>query len=261
MTTTLALFGEHIDQSYSPTFHQHFAKQFDIEIDYQKITVTQETFTDAWKTFVKNGGKGANVTMPCKNQAFQLCTSTTEHAKQAESVNTIRIDDGGFWFGDSTDGVGFIEDLVFYHQQELHAKKILILGAGGAASSILYSILEQKPHSVLVANRTLARAETLAKRYAKISICDFMHIPTDKFDVVINAAADLPLAALRVIFAPKAIAYDLRYTPQALDFLQWSSLHGAEKTFDGYGMLLEQAAAAFSVWFNEKPTTNALRKF
>ena len=259
MITTLAHFGEHIQQSYSPIFHQHFAQQFGIEIDYQKITVTNETFTSAWKRFVQNGGKGANVTMPCKNQAYHLCTTISTRAQKAESVNTIRIDSEGEWFGDSTDGVGFIQDLVNYYRHELTVKKVLILGAGGAASGILYSILEQNPHSIMVANRTLSRAELLAERYPQINICNFENIPLTPFDVVINASADLPLPILRILFAPKAVAYDLRYTPIAQDFLEWTRQQGAESSYDGYGMLLEQAAAAFEVWFGQRPSTAQLR--
>jgi shikimate dehydrogenase len=260
MITNLALFGEHIEQSYSPVFHQHFAKQFGIEINYQKITVTNETFENAWRAFVKNGGKGANVTMPCKNQAYQLCTTTSECAQKSESVNTIRVGGESLWYGDSTDGIGFIRDLVNYYHQSLTGKKILILGAGGAASGILYSILEQKPHSIIVANRTLARAEQLAARYSPINVCNFEHIPPISFDVVINTSAELPLSALRILFASKAVAYDLRYTPAAQDFLEWARQHGAENLYDGYGMLLEQAAAAFEVWFNKRPATLELRR-
>jgi shikimate dehydrogenase len=253
------LFGEHITQSYSPQFHQHFAQQFHIDLVYTKTTVTAQNFIPAWREFVAAGGQGANVTMPCKHLAYKICTLHSAIAKLTRSVNTIRVESETEWYGDSTDGVGLIRDIVNYYGHPLKDQRILLLGAGGAAAGILPSLLHEQTAEIVIANRTLANAQVLAEQYSKVSACDFKNIPAQSFDYVINAAADLPLDILNINLNTDAVAYDLRYTANAQSFLQWTKDRGARYTYDGYGMLIEQAAAAFNVWFGVQPSTDALR--
>lgn len=252
-----ALFGEHIAQSPSPQIHQHFAQQFKINLVYRKIIVTVESFAAAWREFITAGGQGANVTMPCKRLAYKMCTTHSAIATLSQSVNTILVQSATQWYGDSTDGVGFIHDLVGFYRHSLTGKRILLLGAGGAAAAILPAVLQEQPSTMVIANRTLENAQLLAS--SLVQATDFAHIPNIAFDCIINAAAELPLEQLHINVAPHAVAYDLRYTPNAQSFLSWARELGAQYGYDGYGMLLEQAAAAFKIWFGVKPTTELLR--
>ncbi|MFI4954520.1 MAG: shikimate dehydrogenase [Gammaproteobacteria bacterium] len=252
-----ALFGEHISQSRSPEIHQHFAQQFNIDLAYTKITVTAESFVSAWHEFVAAGGQGANITMPCKRLAYEICTAHSEIAKLTRSVNTIQVQSATQWYGDSTDGVGLIRDIVDYYGHSLTGRRILLLGAGGAAAGIVPALLHEQPSEVVIANRTLANAQQLALSFIQAS--DFANIPSIAFDYIINAAADLPLDQLNVKLNSNAVAYDLRYTPNAQIFLQWAKDRGARFVHDGYGMLLEQAAASFKIWFGVQPSTEILR--
>ena len=258
LTYYYALFGEHIAHSLSPMLHQHFAQQFAIDLQYKKITVNTQNFFAEWKHFIAEGGQGANVTMPCKRLAYDMCTTHSDIAKLTGSVNTLQVQSATEWYGDSTDGIGFIRDVVDYYGHSLTHKKILLIGAGGAAAGIFPLLLNADPAEVVVANRTLANAQTFVA--AGVQVTDLSSIPAMAFDVIINAAADLPLEQLNLSLNPDAIAYDLRYTPQAQIFLQWAKNRGARYLYDGYGMLLEQAAAAFNIWFGVQPSTVDLRK-
>ncbi len=260
----LALFGENISQSYSPYFHQEFIKQFPDELVeplvYEKISVTPYNFNFLWLKFLAKSGMGANVTAPCKRLAFSLCTRTSKAAKKAGSINTIRVESETEWYGDNTDGIGFIRDIVDYHGHSLKGKRILVLGAGGAAAGIIPAIAEQEPEQIIVANRSLKNAELIAEKNAGISIYDLSTIPADSFDFIINTATELPLSELAISFSPECVAYDIRYTPSAQPFKQWAKQKGAGHIYDGYGMLLEQAAASFAVWFGVQPRTDILRQ-
>jgi shikimate dehydrogenase len=257
-TVHLGLFGQHIEQSPSPEIHKHFAKQFNIDLEYKKIIVDAENFKAAWQKFVTEGGNGANITIPHKLQAYALCTELSPAAQLAESVNTIKINSPSNWYGDNTDGTGLIMDLAYYHHS-LAGKTILLLGAGGAAYGILPALLEQQPREIVLANRTLGNAEKLAKKHAHVSACELSAIPEKKFDIVINTSSELSLEDLTINFAPHSVAYDIRYKSGAKEFMHWAKIHGAEFVHDGYGMLLEQAAAAFNVWFSVQPSTQTLR--
>lgn len=246
----LALFGEHIEQSLSPKIYQALAKQFSCELEYQLIPVTAENFKEKWQQFIKNGGTGANVTTPCKQHAYQLCTTLSPAAQQAESVNTLRIDDENNIYGDNTDGEGFIQDFVVNLQHTLTNKTILLLGAGGAACGIVPAIIAHHPQSIYIANRTVENAEKIAQKYKNVHAHALTQIPKIPFDIIINTSCELPLADLSITLNPNAIAYDIRYKSGDQDFLNWSKSQNAASIHNGLGMLKSQANLSFHIFQN-----------
>jgi shikimate dehydrogenase len=243
--------GHPIAHSKSPQIHQAFAAQFKLaDFSYERGLAPLEGFADFVADFVARGGRGANITVPFKEEAFRLCSELTERAAAAEAVNTIKIGANGVLLGDNTDGAGLVSDLL--RHTSLANKRILLLGAGGAASGVLLPLLAEGPLSLTIANRTLARAEQLAQRgggMAKASAFDEL---AGEFDVIINATsaslAGLSLALPATLFAEQCLAYDMMYGKGETPFLAQARQAGAVQCIDGLGMLLGQAAEAFYVW-------------
>ena len=260
-----AVFGNPISHSKSPQIHSAFAEQTGQNLVYTAELAEVENFEETVKAFVKNNGKGINITVPFKQQAWQLATQRSARAERAGAVNTIIVKDDGSYFGENTDGIGLVRDLTENHQIELKGKRILVLGAGGAVRGVIEPILNEIPAELVIANRTVSKALQLAVDFSdlgKISGCGFDDLEGDTFDVVINGTSaslhgDLPPLPDH-LFSDNACAYDMMYSAKPTVFMAWTEQHGAKKIFDGLGMLVEQAAEAFSLWRGVQPETKTV---
>jgi len=256
MTDRYAVFGHPIAHSKSPLIHAQFARQTGQDMIYEAILAPLDGFAESLAQFGAAGGCGANVTVPFKEQAFSLAKTRTPRAELAGAVNTLIIEDGALR-GDNTDGAGLVADLTRNLGLSLGGKRILLLGAGGAARGVVGPLLDQEPARLVIANRTASKALDLAKHFDRgVEGCGLDEADTP-FDLVINATAaslegQLPPLCPE-IFGPGSLAYDMMYGTDTL-FLQFARSHGAE-TADGLGMLVEQAAEAFHLWRGVRPDT------
>ena len=270
----LAVIGKPIGHSKSPDIHQHFASQFDAKIEFRKDEVTPETLETWLADFFKDGGKGVSITLPLKEAALNYADEISDRARLASASNVIYAKDEKL-FADCTDGFGLIKDLEENLKVSLKDKKILILGAGGAARGIIPSIIEKDPASLKIANRTESKALILKEDLeGKVDLKgksliveaggltdDFLL--ADSYDLVINSTA-VSTQAGKSLGLPKALfksinfAYDLFYSAEKTLFLQESLENGVEKVSDGWGMLVEQGAESFRLWTNLIPDTSRL---
>lgn len=260
------LVGHPVEHSRSPLIHTVFARQTRQHLTYELIDAAPEAFETAVRGFGAAGGKGLNVTVPHKEAAFALCDEASEAATAAGAVNTISITNGKLR-GDNTDGVGFIRDVTVNQRQALAGKRIVVLGAGGAARGIIGPLLAEHPASIVIANRTIDRAEELVARFgaAVLAAQTFAAIGEQPpFDVVINATS----AGLKgesppfpkSLVGPQSFCYDLVYGSTDTPFVVWAKSHGAARAVQGWGMLVEQAAESFAIWRGVRPDTKALLK-
>lgn len=265
MTDRYAVFGNPIAHSKSPFIHGRFAAATGQDLSYEALLAPKDDFPGAVAAFVAAGGKGANVTVPFKEEAFRLCQRRSPRAELAGAVNTLVFRDGEI-FGDNTDGAGLVRDLEHNLGLSLAGKRLLLLGAGGAARGVLGPLLAAKPATLVIANRTPAKAADLAARFAHLGAVTgggYGDIQ-GPFDVVINATSaslggDLPPLPAGV-FAPGAAAYDMMYGKGDTPFLAFARQQGVTRLADGLGMLLEQAAESFFLWRGLRPDTGALRR-
>ena len=252
------VFGNPIAHSKSPLIHSLFAKQTQQQISYQPLLAPLDGFPAAVAEFFSSGS-GANVTVPFKEQAFTLADQLSQRARRAKAVNTlIKLDDGHL-LGDNTDGAGLVNDLL-NNKVVLAGKNILILGAGGAVRGVLEPLLAQHPAEICVVNRTVEKAEQLAREFADLgsmTACgyDWIDAPVD---IIINGTSaslsgDLPPLADSLIQAGRTVCYDMMYGKDTTVFNQWAQQQGAVRTLDGLGMLVEQAAEAFYLWTGVRP--------
>ena len=257
-----AVMGNPVSHSKSPRIHGLFAEQTGQRLQYTAIQVDPGGFEQAVRNFVANGGRGLNVTVPFKTNAWELVDSRTPRAALAGAVNTIEVQAQGVLHGDNTDGVGLVADIVHNQGGSIAAKTVLLLGAGGAARGVLGPLLEQGPAQLVIANRTEDRAIALAQGFAQmgaVSGCGFDDLVGRRFDVVINATSaslqgEVPPLPEQLL-APGAWCYDMMYGATATPFMQWAERHGAAKISDGLGMLVEQAAESFLLWHKLRPQT------
>jgi shikimate dehydrogenase len=259
MTDRYIVIGHPVAHSLSPGIHAAFARATGQDMSYDRLLAPLDGFAQTVARFRADGGKGANVTVPFKEEAFRLADSLSERARGAGAVNTLRCDAQGL-FGDNTDGAGLVADLGHNLQLEMAGRRILLLGAGGAARGVLQPLLEQQPLGLVIANRTRERAQALAAVSPLLHGCGFDELAAmPAFDIVINAtSASLSGEALPLpdrLFAPGALAYDMMYGKGETAFLAWARRHGAARTADGLGMLVEQAAEAFFLWRGVRPDT------
>ncbi|MYM40346.1 shikimate dehydrogenase [Duganella qianjiadongensis] len=261
------VFGNPIAHSKSPDIHAAFAAQTGQELSYERRLAPLDGFANAVQAFIAEGGKGANVTVPFKLEAVKVAQALTIRARAAGAVNTLHFTDEGI-IGDNTDGAGLVADIVRNAGVPITGKRVLLLGAGGAARGVVLPILEHRPAQLVIANRTVATAEALVEQFAAlggagvVSACGYAEIQ-GAYDIIINAtsaslSAELPPVAATV-FAPGALALDMMYGAQPTVFLQFAAQHGAQLR-DGLGMLVEQAAEAFSLWRGVQPATAAVLK-
>ena len=264
-----AVIGNPVEHSKSPEIHELFADQTGEIISYEKIFAEGNKFHQVATEFFNDGGKGLNVTVPFKIDAWAFVDEHEDHAKHAIAVNTIILQENGTYLGANTDGIGLLRDLKKSLRTQLENKKILIVGAGGATQGIIEPLLNEKPSQLFIANRTETKAEAIATRFAKIGeieTCSLSDIPRQSFDLVLHATAaglqghniELPAE----IVGPHTCCYDLLYSDDDTSFMQWCKSCGAEKVVDGFGMLLEQAAESFYLWRGKRPdTTMAFNHF
>ncbi|GAA0818326.1 shikimate dehydrogenase [Colwellia asteriadis] len=251
------VFGNPIAQSRSPFIHHAFAVATNKKISYQAKFVELGEFTSAIQTFIKEGGKGANVTAPFKEEALRIADHLTERARLAGAVNTLTIKDGKI-YGDNTDGEGLVQDLI-RNNIILENSRILLLGAGGAAKGVILPLLSQSPKSITIANRTLSKASELCQQFNndKLFSCELTEESAQPFDIIINAtSASLSGQTFTLsssIIASHTACYDMVYGKAKTPFILWAEKHSANKKLDGLGMLVGQAAESFQLWHSTKP--------
>jgi shikimate dehydrogenase len=261
MTDLYAVIGNPIAHSKSPRIHAEFARQTGEDLRYEAILAPRDGFAAVVAEFRAAGGKGLNVTVPFKLDAFALASERTERAEQAGAVNTLRFD-GAAVLGDNTDGAGLVADLTGRLGFALRGKRILIMGAGGAARGVVLPLLRQQPESVAIANRTIEKARALERQFAAlgpVSSGGYPELRNRKFDLVVNATsagltgelAPLPAG----LFAAGALAYDMTYGPDHARFAAHATKDGAAQVADGLGMLVAQAAESFFLWRGVRPDT------
>lgn len=251
--------GNPIAHSKSPDIHARFAAQTGQNLVYERVLAPLDGFAQTMRDLVGQGTKGANVTVPFKLEAYALATSLTERAQAAGAVNTLKFD-GTTIIGDNTDGLGLVTDIVRNAGVAMRGKKVLLLGAGGAARGVMLPILDQEPAELVIANRTVSKAAELAAQFAqrgKVRASDFASL-TQPFDIIINAtsaslADDVPPLAPSV-FGAGMFAYDMMYGKEPTVFMRFAARHGAQVR-DGLGMLVEQAAESFFLWRGVRPDT------
>ncbi|HHF2891940.1 TPA: shikimate dehydrogenase [Vibrio diabolicus] len=253
-----AVFGNPIGHSKSPFIHTLFARQTNQSLTYTAECAPVGGFIEAAKAFFADGGKGCNVTLPFKEDAYQFASRLTERAQLAGAVNTLKKLDDGEIIGDNTDGAGLVQDLL-QHQVVLEGARILIIGAGGAARGVIKPLLDQKPTSLTITNRSFSKAEQLAELFSAYGpvTAKEMNTIAEEYDVVINSTSaslsgELP-AISSSVFATNSTSYDMMYGKGDTTFNQWAKQHGAAHAYDGLGMLVGQAAESFMLWRGLRP--------
>ncbi|MCP5267724.1 MAG: shikimate dehydrogenase [Zoogloeaceae bacterium] len=258
------VFGNPISHSKSPAIHNRFALQTGENLHYEARLAPIDGFVASVQAFIAEGGRGANVTVPFKEEAFRLCHELTPRAQLAGAVNTLSFA-GKRIVGDNTDGAGLVRDLLSNLNTPLAGRRLLLLGAGGAARGAIGPLLEQTPASLFIANRTASKAAGLAQHFSALGNVQggaYQDLAGQQFEIVINAtSASLggnvpPLP--EDVFAPDALAYDMMYGKTDTPFIAMARAAGVTRLADGLGMLVEQAAEAFLVWRHIRPETAAV---
>ena len=254
--------GNPVEHSQSPFIHTEFARQTGQAMEYGRVLWPVDGFAASLRALVDSGAKGCNVTVPFKFDAFRHATRITPRARLAEAANVLMFDSNG-WLADNSDGIGLVTDIENNAGVALAGQRVLLIGSGGAAAGVLGPLLAARPLELVVANRTLPKAQALIDRHRAAAADTALRASTlddcdGSFGVVINATASslngagVPVAASTL--KPGALAYDMMYGPAAHGFLDWATAHGAQAR-DGLGMLVEQAAQAFELWRGVRPLT------
>lgn len=262
MTDRYAVIGNPIEHSKSPLIHAAFATQTGEALEYSRLLGNPDGFAADVRQFFSHGGRGLNVTVPFKEEAWQLADELSHRANIAKAVNTLILLSDGRIRGDNTDGVGLIRDLMANHGFPLRGSHILLLGAGGASRGVIRPLLDEKPSSLVVANRTASKAVTLASELGEsreIEGCGLDELAGRQFDLIINATAaglkgSVP-AIPDTLLTASGWTYDMMYGNEPTAFVRWGLEHGAAQSLDGRGMLIEQAAESFFLWRGVMPDT------
>jgi shikimate dehydrogenase len=261
-----AVAGNPVEHSQSPFIHAAFARQTGEPVDYERVLCPPDAFAATVRAFAAGGASGCNVTMPFKFAAFDLVAVPTARARLAGACNTLRFDADAAWHGDNTDGAGLVRDIEDNVGVAIRGRRILLIGAGGGAAGALGPLIAAGARQIVVANRTIERAEALVARHAAsasaLPATELRACPLDAcgsgFDIIVNASsssvagAAIPVAA--TVLRAGALAIDMMYGPPARGFLAWAEAHGGRGR-DGLGMLVEQAAEAFFFWRGVRPRT------
>ncbi|MBE0482990.1 MAG: shikimate dehydrogenase [Bacterioplanes sp.] len=264
MTDLYAVAGNPISHSKSPLIHSAFARQTQQDMLYKAQLMPLDGFALKAGKFFEHGGSGLNVTVPFKEDAYRFADEWTPRARRAQAVNTLKKLENGRILADNTDGVGLVRDLTLNHHLSLTGKRILLLGAGGAVRGVLQPLLEQQPAELVIANRTLSKAQQLALDFADLGVvigCGFEAVE-GAFDLIINGTSaslggecpPIPASALKA----DTVTYDMMYGAGRTVFNQWAHEQGVTITLDGLGMLVEQAGEAFYLWRGVRPDTAAV---
>jgi shikimate dehydrogenase len=261
MTDKYSVIGNPIAHSKSPIIHAEFARQTRQDMEYRSMLGSLDGFAGDVRRFFAAGGRGMNVTVPFKEQAWEMCDERSLRAENAGAVNTLIPLPGGRLHGDNTDGVGLVRDLSDNYGFDFSGKRLLLLGAGGASRGVLRFLLGTGLAAVVIANRTASKALSLvaAAETDRVRGCGLDGLDGQGFDLIINAtSAGLKGGAPAIpggCLAPGGWAYDMLYGEAALPFLHWSKKQGASQALDGLGMLVEQAAESFFLWRGVRPLT------
>lgn len=268
MSDLYALFGSPLRHSLSPRIHSAFAQATGQALRYITIESGAADFGDDLKRFFEQGGKGANLTVPLKELALELVDELGPSARSAGAINTIIRLNSGRTRGENTDGIGFIRDLSEVRGYRASKARILILGAGGAVRGVLPTLFRFGPSAIVVANRSLERAQALVAHFASFDLSHSLRAVAlseaaalEPFDLIINATPKEGVSLLRLSaqwITPQTCCYDLNYGGRAQAFTEFARSAGAERVYDGIGMLIQQAAEAFYLWRGVRPETNAL---
>jgi shikimate dehydrogenase len=261
MTDRYAVIGNPIGHSKSPTIHAEFARQTGQDLSYEALLAPTDGFAQAVDAFRAEGGRGMNVTVPFKQEAFRYATALTERATLAQAVNTLKFE-GEAILGDNTDGAGLVRDVMANLGFSIAHKRVLLMGAGGAARGVILPILQAQPTLLTIANRTPDKAVQLARQFSGFGLVEggsYDALAGRQFDLVINATSsslndELPPLP-KGIFASDALAYDMMYGKGVTPFLGFAQEQGASQLADGLGMLVEQAAESFYLWRGVRPQT------
>ena len=254
--------GHPVAHSQSPWIHARFAELTGQNLHYTRREIPLAHFADSVRAFIDEGGHGCNITVPFKFEAAALATHTSERALLAQASNTLTFSDGKIE-ADNTDGLGLVHDITHNAGISLHGKRVLLLGAGGAAAGVLGPLIHAQPAHISVANRTRQRAELLVERHQPLATLQNVELQTHdlkglegQFDIIINGtASSLGGQAVPVdagVLKPGALAYDMMYGAGTQPFMDWARSHGAVAR-DGLGMLVGQAAEAFFIWRGVMP--------
>ncbi|QDD11378.1 shikimate dehydrogenase [Candidatus Methylopumilus planktonicus] len=262
-----AVIGNPIHHSLSPQIHSAFAKEAGLHIDYKALLSPLDEFKNTIHQLIAQKLSGANVTLPFKKEAYELASQHSSHSRIAEAVNTLEFK-GDQIIGHNTDGIGLVRDLEQNLNVDLKRKKILLIGAGGAAEGVIYSILEKEPSELTLTNRTIEKSHVIRNKmdvHAKsfnvnLNVIEMAKLPDQYFDIIINAtSAGLNNAEFDLnhkVFHEGSLAYDMMYGKET-SFIREAQSQGS-KTSDGLGMLVEQAAEAFFIWHHIKPKTKSV---
>lgn len=264
MTDCYAVIGNPIAHSKSPLIHTAFAQQTGQDLSYERLLAPINGFATTLRQFQFAGGRGVNVTVPFKEDAWRLADELTPRAMLAQAANTLIFTENGI-LADNTDGAGLITDIQQNLGYALAGRRVLLMGAGGAARGVIAPLLAEQPAFLVIANRTIKRAMALHSLFAPYGIVeasDYASLNNVQFDCIINAtSASLAgeLAPLPTnVFAPGSLAYDMMYSTSLTPFIQFATTNGASHCADGLGMLVEQAAIAFQLWRGMRPDTQAV---
>lgn len=256
-----AVMGNPVDHSLSPQIHVMFARQFRMELDYRRIHVDVGGFDQAVDSFRAAGGQGVNVTLPFKEEAWELAEDRSDRAELAGAANTLSFRDDRIQ-ADNTDGVGIRRDIIDNLGFGLSGRHVLVIGAGGAVRGVLGPLLDERPAGLMIANRSVDKADTLAEIFSshgRVRSGGFEQLAGRSFDVMINGTSaslqgELPPLP-NGLFNEGALAYDMMYGSERTPFLCWAAANGAAEVSDGLGMLVEQAAESFYIWHGKRPDT------
>ena len=262
-TDLYCVMGNPVEHSRSPAIHARFAELTGEPLTYERRLLPLDGFADGVRAFMAQGGRGCNVTVPFKTEAFAIATERSERVQLAGAANTLIFQPDGRIAADNTDGLGLVADITRNAGVPLAGRRVLLIGAGGAAAGVLGPLLHAGAAHITVANRTLAKAQALVQAHATLAMLQKSELLAltpqaleADFDIIINATAsslaggDVPVSAR--VLRPGSLAYDMMYGPAAQGFLGWARSHGAVPR-DGLGMLVEQAAEAFLLWRGVRP--------
>ncbi|WP_432697113.1 shikimate dehydrogenase [Marinobacterium sp. YM272] len=262
MADRYAVFGNPIKHSKSPQIHAAFAAQTGETLEYGAECIDEAQFETCVEAFFREGGKGLNITVPFKQRAWEMAQWRSPAAERAGAVNTLYMNQQGQLCGDNTDGIGLVCDLA-NNRTRLQGARVLILGAGGAVRGVLEPFLAAGAAQIVIANRTRAKAEELARAFSDLGVvsgCGFNEIDPAPFDLVLNGTSaslqgELPPIPADVV-ARRTTCYDMMYGAEQTPFCAWAEAAGSGKVMDGLGMLVEQAAESFRIWRGVKPQTS-----
>ncbi len=259
MPDRYAVIGNPVAHSKSPQIHAEFARQTGQDLVYERLLAPTDAFIATVNAFRARGARGLNVTLPFKAEAFRYADRLSDRARAAEAVNTLKFE-GDAIIGDNTDGAGLVNDVLRNLGCAVAGRRVLLLGAGGAARGVIRPLLDERPAQLVIANRTLGKAHLLAQSFrGGLEAGTYAALAGRQFDLVVNAtsaslAGELPPLP-QGMFARGALAYDMVYGRGETPFLAFARGEGAAALADGLGMLVEQAAESFFIWRGLRPET------